>query len=197
MTTLLGSDASRLSDDDLDIGLRASVVVLMALVASVALRRQSAALRHWVLAAGILSAAAVAPLGVALPAWDLPAPAAESQAPLVPATAKTAIGDSERSPGKAEVPPAAPRTLAIEPIINVVRAAFWFNPLFWMACARLRRESEAACDDAVLEAGVPAAVSAGDTRPDGQTFHAPHPGPGLRGLRRHRVGTAWRDPDAR
>ncbi|MEO8677527.1 MAG: M56 family metallopeptidase [Vicinamibacterales bacterium] len=37
---------------------------------------------------------------------------------------------------------------------EMVRAAFWFNPLFWIACARLRRESEQACDDAVLEAGV-------------------------------------------
>ena len=34
-----------------------------------------------------------------------------------------------------------------------VRAIFWFNPLFWMACARLRRESECACDDEVLTAG--------------------------------------------
>jgi TonB family protein len=34
------------------------------------------------------------------------------------------------------------------------RAAFWFNPLFWIACSRLRRESECACDDEVLAAGV-------------------------------------------
>ena len=33
-------------------------------------------------------------------------------------------------------------------------AAFWFNPLFWVACSRLRRESEQACDDAVLNLGV-------------------------------------------
>jgi TonB family protein len=32
----------------------------------------------------------------------------------------------------------------------------WFNPLMWVACRRLRRESEQACDDAVLGAGVPA-----------------------------------------
>ena len=38
---------------------------------------------------------------------------------------------------------------------EIVRAAFWFNPLFWLACKRLRRESEEACDDAVLRAGVP------------------------------------------
>jgi hypothetical protein len=31
---------------------------------------------------------------------------------------------------------------------------YWFNPLVWIACARLRRESEHACDDAVLNLGV-------------------------------------------
>ena len=30
-------------------------------------------------------------------------------------------------------------------------------PLFWVACSRLRRESEQACDDAVLASGVPPA----------------------------------------
>ncbi len=38
---------------------------------------------------------------------------------------------------------------------DVLRALYWFNPLFWIACRRLRRESEQACDDAVLESGVP------------------------------------------
>ena len=33
------------------------------------------------------------------------------------------------------------------------RAINWFNPLFWMACAQLRRESEYACDDIVLDLG--------------------------------------------
>lgn len=37
---------------------------------------------------------------------------------------------------------------------EVVRALYWFNPLFWIACRRLRRESEHACDDAVLRLGV-------------------------------------------
>lgn len=37
-----------------------------------------------------------------------------------------------------------------------VRALLWFNPLAWIACRRLRRESEQACDDAVLGNGVPA-----------------------------------------
>jgi TonB family protein len=33
---------------------------------------------------------------------------------------------------------------------EVVRAAYWFNPLIWIACTRLRDESERACDDQVL-----------------------------------------------
>jgi TonB family protein len=37
---------------------------------------------------------------------------------------------------------------------QVVLALNWFNPLVWIACRRLQRESEHACDDAVLRAGV-------------------------------------------
>jgi TonB family protein len=36
---------------------------------------------------------------------------------------------------------------------EVVRAVYWFNPLFWLACARLRQESEHASDDIVLDLG--------------------------------------------
>ena len=36
---------------------------------------------------------------------------------------------------------------------EVVRAIHWFNPLFWLACARLRQESEHASDDVVLDLG--------------------------------------------
>jgi TonB family protein len=39
---------------------------------------------------------------------------------------------------------------------EALRTVYWFNPLLWMACTHLRRESEQACDDAVLDAGVPA-----------------------------------------
>jgi TonB family protein len=35
-----------------------------------------------------------------------------------------------------------------------VRILYWFNPFAWIACARLRRDSEQACDDLVLAAGV-------------------------------------------
>ncbi len=36
------------------------------------------------------------------------------------------------------------------------RALLWWNPLAWMLAARLNREQELACDDAVLSAGIPA-----------------------------------------
>jgi TonB family protein len=37
---------------------------------------------------------------------------------------------------------------------ELLRAVYWFNPLIWVACRQLRRESEHACDDAVLGGGV-------------------------------------------
>ena len=37
---------------------------------------------------------------------------------------------------------------------EILRTAYWFNPLVWIACARLRQESEQACDDEVLSSGV-------------------------------------------
>jgi TonB family protein len=37
---------------------------------------------------------------------------------------------------------------------ETMRALLWFNPLAWIVCRRLRRESELACDDEVLRIGV-------------------------------------------
>jgi beta-lactamase regulating signal transducer with metallopeptidase domain len=43
---------------------------------------------------------------------------------------------------------------------EIVRSVYWFNPLFWLACRRLRLESERACDDVVLRSGIEGAVYA-------------------------------------
>ncbi len=45
---------------------------------------------------------------------------------------------------------------AVQLLGEAVRCAYWYNPLVWIACWRLRLESEHACDDAVLHLGVPA-----------------------------------------
>ncbi|MGB6669949.1 MAG: M56 family metallopeptidase [Candidatus Acidiferrum sp.] len=39
---------------------------------------------------------------------------------------------------------------------ELARCLNWYNPLFWLAAARLRQEGERACDDAVLLSGVTA-----------------------------------------
>ena len=48
----------------------------------------------------------------------------------------------------------ARRDWALQIAAQSVCALNWFNPLMWMACRRLRDESEQACDDAVLLRGV-------------------------------------------
>ncbi len=45
---------------------------------------------------------------------------------------------------------------AVQLLADCVRSAYWFNPVAWVACWRLRLESEHACDDAVLRLGVAA-----------------------------------------
>lgn len=54
----------------------------------------------------------------------------------------------------------ARRDWALQVSSEALRALFWFNPLLWLSCRRLRQESERACDDAVLAQGIPAAVYA-------------------------------------
>ena len=42
----------------------------------------------------------------------------------------------------------------VQMTVELLCAAYWFNPLVWLASRRLRLESEQACDDAVLTLGV-------------------------------------------
>jgi beta-lactamase regulating signal transducer with metallopeptidase domain len=42
----------------------------------------------------------------------------------------------------------------IQTTAELLRAVYWFNPLIWILCQRLRVESEYACDDAVLAQGI-------------------------------------------
>lgn len=44
---------------------------------------------------------------------------------------------------------------------EALKCVYWFNPLVWIACARLRQESEHACDDEVINRGVEATAYAG------------------------------------
>ena len=45
------------------------------------------------------------------------------------------------------------RDCLVQAMSQVACAAYWFNPLTWIAARRLRAERERACDDLVLEAG--------------------------------------------
>jgi TonB family protein len=48
----------------------------------------------------------------------------------------------------------ARRDWLVQLVAECLRAIYWFNPLFWLACSRLREESEHAADDRVLGLGI-------------------------------------------
>ena len=242
-----------------DLLIRSSIVLGAGLLLAASLRHRSAALRHAVLAATVFTSAAVVPLSLLVPAWEIYVPAtaaagtasprAEGTAAVVsvPATAGTTVSTDSWPPvaliwlagfsamaatllvGVARVRRIAararrvkdPRWIAIARDIaagyglsrdvvvlqtdsanllatwgfvrprvllpshagdwsqdritlvlshefahigrhdwlvqicaEVLRTILWFHPLMWIACTRLRRESEQACDDAVLAKGV-------------------------------------------
>ena len=55
-----------------DSAIKASIVLLVGIVAAGVLRRRSAAARHWMLAVAIVCAGAVPLVGWLVPAWQLP-----------------------------------------------------------------------------------------------------------------------------
>ena len=237
-----------------------TIVLALALGISVALRQRSASLRHAVLGAGLLAAAAAPALELLVPAWEVPiewrSPAQEVSSPLTPSS--TAVTDSvgawtavptprvlswvdaiwiawiagalvvlaglitglvrlaretrrcavvRSGPWRELADRLSPRAVTLfesrDPSLlltwgffrpkvllpssseswsaerraavlahefahirrgdwalqlagETVCAVYWFNPLAWIACRWLRQESEYACDDAVLMAGIEA-----------------------------------------
>ncbi|HXW56341.1 MAG TPA: M56 family metallopeptidase [Candidatus Cybelea sp.] len=75
---------------------------------------------------------------------------------LIPASAIDWPSDRRRVVLLHELSHIARRDCASQIISEFLRAIHWFNPLAWLAVARLRQESECACDDSVLNSGVQA-----------------------------------------
>jgi len=73
---------------------------------------------------------------------------------LLPADARSWSADRIRLVLAHEMAHLMRRDWIIQLLAEITRAINWFNPLFWLACARLRHESEYACDDIVLDLGI-------------------------------------------
>jgi TonB family protein len=58
---------------------------------------------------------------------------------------------------------------------EILRAVYWFNPLVWAATARLRQESEHACDDTVIRSGIDASEYAAHLLYLARTLRSPRP----------------------
>jgi len=73
---------------------------------------------------------------------------------IVPADAASWTGDRIDVVLAHELAHIVRRDWALQILAEIVRAVYWFNPLVWITCRRLRDESEQACDDAVLRRGL-------------------------------------------
>lgn len=73
---------------------------------------------------------------------------------LVPSSARQWPADRRRIVLLHELAHVARYDCAAQILGELVRAVHWFNPLAWLAVYRLRYESECACDDSVLSAGI-------------------------------------------
>ncbi len=78
---------------------------------------------------------------------------------MVPAAAHTWTVDRIRVALAHELAHIRRRDWFLQMAAEMVRCVYWFNPIVWTACRRLRQESEQACDDTVLKRGI-----------DGQTY---------------------------
>jgi TonB family protein len=96
---------------------------------------------------------------------------------ILPAGARTWTDDRIRVVLAHEMAHVLRRDWLLQIAAEVLRCVYWFNPILWIACAQMRQESEHACDDTVLKAGI-----------DGRTY-AEHLLDIARGFRRH--GAVW------
>jgi TonB family protein len=80
---------------------------------------------------------------------------------ILPAAARTWTDDRIRVVLAHEIAHVVRRDWLLQTAAEVVRCVYWFNPILWIACAQMRQESEQACDDTVLQAGIDGRVYAG------------------------------------
>jgi TonB family protein len=73
---------------------------------------------------------------------------------LIPRAARSWSADRIRVVLRHELAHIRRADWVVQMFAEIVRAVYWFNPLLWIACRRVRDESEHACDDAVLGLGV-------------------------------------------
>jgi TonB family protein len=73
---------------------------------------------------------------------------------ILPAEARTWTKDRMRIVLAHEIAHVQRGDWAVQVTAELARCIYWFNPLFWIACRRLRQESEFACDDAVMRGGI-------------------------------------------
>jgi TonB family protein len=91
---------------------------------------------------------------------------------ILPATASSWAEDRARIVLRHELAHIRRGDWVVQMAAEVLRSIFWFNPLVWVASARLRQESEYACDDAVLDGAVEGADYAGHLLDLARTLHA-------------------------
>jgi len=63
----------------------------------------------------------------------------------------------------------------VQVLAEAARAIYWFNPVFWLAYSRLRRESEQACDDTVVRMGAGGTQYAEELLDLARTLRSEHP----------------------
>jgi TonB family protein len=73
---------------------------------------------------------------------------------MVPAAAHQWTDGRARAVFRHELAHVRRHDWVVQLLSEALRCAYWFNPLVWIVAARLRHESEMACDDAVLRGGI-------------------------------------------